>query len=165
MKTNTKRIVIASMFAALTCIATMTIKVPSPLNGYLNLGDGVVLISGWLLSPAYAFLSAGIGSALADAFSGYFVYVPATFIIKATMSLVAHFTFKFLHKKMANVISRVISGVFAELLMVLGYFIFEGFMYGFAPSVVNIPANSMQGVAGIIIGLIFVKAFEKTKLF
>ena len=47
--------------------------------------------------------------------------------------------------------------------MVAGYYVFEGFMYGFAPSAVNIPANGVQGVAGIIIGIILVKIFEKSK--
>jgi len=49
--------------------------------------------------------------------------------------------------------------------MILGYFVFEGFLYGFAPSAVNIPANGVQGAAGLIIGLILVKIFEKSKLF
>ena len=43
---TTKRIVIAAMLAALTCVATMIIKIPSPLKGYLNLGDCVVLLAG-----------------------------------------------------------------------------------------------------------------------
>ncbi len=47
--------------------------------------------------------------------------------------------------------------------MVLGYFVFEGFMYGFLPSAVNIPANAVQGVAGLIIGTILIKILEKTK--
>lgn len=45
MKTATQKIVIASQFAALICVATMLIKVPSPLKGYLNLGDGIVLLA------------------------------------------------------------------------------------------------------------------------
>lgn len=63
-KNTTEKIVIAAMFASLTCVATMIIKIPSPFKGYLNLGDCVVLLSGWMLSPAYALLAAGLGSAL-----------------------------------------------------------------------------------------------------
>lgn len=37
-------------------------------------------------------------------------------------------------------------------------------MYGFAPSVVNIPANAAQGVAGIIIGIVLMKVFEKINI-
>ena len=38
-KNATQKIVIAALLAALTCVATMIIKIPSPLKGYLNLGD------------------------------------------------------------------------------------------------------------------------------
>ena len=82
---KTKKIVMAAMFAALCCVATMIIKIPSPLKGYLNLGDCIVLLSGFMLSPVYAFLAAGLGSALADLLGGYVAFAPATFIIKALM--------------------------------------------------------------------------------
>ena len=164
MKTKTQKIVMASLLAALCCVATMIIKIPSPLKGYLNLGDCVVLLSGWILSPLYGFLAAGLGSALADVFSGYVTYAPATFIIKGLMALIAYFGFKILQNKIGNLPSRIISGIVAEAIMVLGYFVFEGFLYGFIPSIVNIPANAMQGLAGIILGIIIIKVFEKNKI-
>jgi len=162
---KTKKIVMAALLAALCCVATMIIKIPSPLKGYLNLGDCIVLLSGWLLSPFYGFIAAGIGSALADIFSGYVTYAPATFIIKGLMALVAYFGFKTLKNKIGDLPSRIISGTVAEVIMILGYFVFEGFLYGFIPSIVNIPANVMQGVAGLILGIIMIKIFEKNKIF
>ena len=165
MKTNTQKIVMASMLAALCCVATMIIKIPSPMKGYINLGDCVVLLSGWLLPPAYGFAAAGIGSALADVLSGYAVYAPATFIIKGIMAITAYFCFKYMHNKFGNTASKITGGVLAETEMFLGYFVFEGFMYGFAASTVNIPANAVQGIAGLVIGLILVRVFEKSKIF
>ena len=163
MNTKTKKIVMAALMAALACVATMIIKIPSPLKGYLNLGDCIVLTAGWLLSPTYGFLAAGLGSALADVFSGYVTYAPATFIIKGLMALIAFYGFKLLNKKIGNLPSRIISGIVAEIVMILGYFVFEGFLYGFIPSAVNIPANGVQGIAGLIIGVILIKVFEKSK--
>lgn len=165
MKADTKKIIFSSMLAALCCVATMIIKIPSPLNGYINLGDCIVLLSGWLLSPVYGFAAAGIGSALADLFSGYVAYVPATFIIKGSMAVIAHYFFKGTHKKLGKTNSRIIGGVLSEIEMILGYFVFEGFMYGFVPSAVNIPPNAIQGAAGLILGVLLVKIFEKSKLF
>ena len=165
MNTRTKKIVMAALIASLTCVATMIINIPSPLKGYIKLGDCIVLVAGWMLSPAYAFLAAGLGSALADIFSGYLTYAPATFVIKGLMALIAYYGFKFLNKKFGNLSSRILSGVLAEIVMILGYFVFEGFLYGFAPSVVNIPANAVQGVAGIIVGTVLIKVFEKSKIF
>lgn len=162
-KNATRQIVMAALLASLTCVATVIIKIPSPLKGYLNLGDCMVLLAGWILNPVYGFLAAGLGSALADLFSGYFVYAPATFLIKGLMALVAYYGFRLLHKKIGNLISRIITGIIAEMIMVLGYFVFEGVLYGFGPSAVNIPLNGVQGIAGLILGCILAKVFEKSK--
>ncbi|MBQ6932122.1 MAG: ECF transporter S component [Clostridia bacterium] len=51
IRNSTQKLAVAALFAALTCVATMVIKIPSPLKGYLNLGDCVVLNAGWMLSP------------------------------------------------------------------------------------------------------------------
>lgn len=158
MKSKTQKIVLASMLAALTCVATMIIKIPSPMKGYINLGDCIVLICGWILSPVYGFLAAGIGSALADIFSGYIVYAPATFAIKGLMAVVANFICK--NKK--DILTKVLSGVSSEIVMILGYFTFEGCLYGFSASVLNMPANIIQGVAGLVLGIVIIKLFEKS---
>ena len=163
-KNTTQKIVLAAMFAALACVATMVIKIPSPLKGYMNLGDSVVLVAGWMLSPLYGFLAAGLGSALADLFSGYAVYAPVTFAIKGLMALAAWYIYKVLNKRIKSSASRIISGFVAELIMILGYYLFEGIMYGFGASLVNIPANAIQGVAGLILGFLLIKVFEKTKI-
>lgn len=147
---------------ALACIATMIIKIPSPLNGYINLGDCIVLMAGWMLPPGYGFLAAGLGSALADVFSPYISYAPATFVIKGLMAVLAYYGFKLLNKRLGDTASRIISGFAAELMMVAGYYIFEGFIYGFASSLVNIPPNGIQGIAGLIVGVVLIKIFGRT---
>ena len=164
MDGKTRELVKAALFAALACVATMVIKIPSPLGGYLNLGDCVVLAAGWLLAPGYGFLAAGIGSALADVFSGYIVYAPATFLIKGLMALIAFFGGRALRGKLGELGAEILSGAAAELWMVAGYYVFEGFVYGFAPSAVNIPANGVQGAAGLILGVLLVKALEKSRI-
>ena len=153
-----------ALIAALACVATMIIKIPSPMKGYLNLGDCIVLLAGWILAPGYGFVAAGLGSALADLFSGYVIYAPATFIIKGCMALIVFICFKLMNKKIGKLPSQLIGAVLAEIAMVMGYFVFEGFLYGFVPSLVNIPANAVQGAAGIVIGIILIKIFEKTNL-
>ena len=164
MHSKTKRIVITALMAAMVCVATMIIKIPSPMKGYLNIGDCIVLLCGWLLAPGYGFVAAGLGSALADMFSGYLTYAPATFLIKGSMALIAFACLKLVNKRIGRLPSQIIGAVFAEIVMVLGYFVFEGFMYGFIPSAVNIPANAVQGAAGLILGIILVKVFERLKI-
>ena len=164
MKKKTKIIVLAALFAALTCVATMVVKIPSPLKGYINLGDCMVLLAGWLLPPGFSFLAAGLGSALADVFSGYFVYAPVTFAIKGLMAVCAYFIYKALAKKTNELVAAITAGAAAEIIMVAGYYIFEGFMYGFGASLANIPPNAVQGVAGIVFGAVLLKIFRKTRI-
>lgn len=165
MKSTAQKIVISSLFAALTCVATMIIRVPSILGGYINLGDALVLASAFLLPRGYMFLSAGLGSALADLFSGYIAYAPATFLIKGLMTIIAFSVYKALSKKVKPLTSRILGGIAAELWMIIGYLIFESFLYGFVPSLVNVGPNAVQGVAGIIIGILLTNILKKSEVF
>ena len=162
MKT-VQKIVLSSMFAALVCVATMVIKIPSPLNGYINLGDCIVLISAWFLSPVYGFLAAGLGSALADVFSGYLVYAPATFVIKGLMALAAYFIFKSAHKKIGGLTSRIVSGFTAETIMVAGYFFFELAVYGAGVAIPDLLGNATQGIVAVITGTVLLSVFLKNR--
>ena len=115
MKTKTQKLVLSAMLAALVCVTTRIVKIPSPFQGYLNLGDCIVLFCGWVLSPVYGFFAAGIGSALADLFSGYLVYAPATFLIKGVMALIACKGFQLASGKIGHQPARLISGFVAEI--------------------------------------------------
>ena len=164
MNVKTKRIVMTALMASLVCVATMLIKIPTPMKGYVNIGDCIVLLCGWLLPPWYGFAAAGLGSALADLFSGYITYAPATFVIKGAMALLVFICFKLMSQRLGKLPSQIIGGAMAEVLMVLGYFVFEGFLYGFAPSAVNIPANGVQGIVGLVVGIALIKVMERLKI-
>ncbi len=160
-KTKTQRLVFTALLTALTCVTTMAVKIPSPLNGYLNLGDAAVLLAAFLLPPAYGCFAAGVGSALADLFSGYALYAPATLVIKALMALIVFAVAKLLFSKKMRTAKRIVGALLAEIWMVLGYYIFEGFLYGFAASLVNIPANAVQGAVGAVLGVLLVHMIDK----
>ena len=164
MKFNTKKLIISAMFAAMVCVATMVIKFQITLGGYVNLGDCMVLLAGWMLSPGMAFLAAGIGSAAADAILGYGIYIPATFVIKGLMAAMAGWLFGRLKKVTKPVAARVASALCAEVWMALGYYLFDGILYGFIPALATFYGNALQGVTGLILGVIFVNIFVKNKV-
>jgi uncharacterized membrane protein len=154
-----KRITMTAMFAALICILTYFVKIPT-LNGYINIGDCLILLIGVLLPPVYSFFASAIGSALADVFSGYMIYAPITFLIKGSMSVISYFIYNVLKKKSNNFASLLISFIIAELFMVVGYYIFEGFIYGFIASLANILFNLSQGIVSLIIALLLHKIIK-----
>lgn len=159
-KNRTQRIVFTALLTALACVTTMAVKIPTPLGGYVNLGDTVVLLAAALLSPLYAVFAAGVGSALADLFSGYALYAPATLVIKALMALIFYALIKASRGK-KPLLARTVGALLAALWMVMGYYIFEGFLYGFGASLVNIPANAIQGAVGAVLGVVLIHMVEK----
>ncbi len=139
------RLTAAALLATFCFCATWLLKIPF-LFGYIHLGDCFCLLSGWLLGPLYGALSAGIGSALADLAAGYPVYIPATFLIKAAMALLAHY----FCKKNGSLVRRIMGAVLAELIMVAGYFLYECLLYGIAGAVPAISGNLLQAAGGIL---------------
>lgn len=158
-----KKLVLAALFAALAYCATLIIHIPSPIGGYLNLGDCIVLLAGWLLGPAYGAAAAGLGSALADLTLGYTSYIPGTFVIKALMAVVAYYAAKAVSGK--TVVKSVISGVLAEVVMVGGYFCFEATILGNGlGAAVGIASNLMQALAGIVCAVLIKLILDKKNL-
>ena len=149
-----RKLVLAALLAALVCVATMVVQIPSPMQGYVNLGDCFVLLSGWLLGPWYGFAAGGIGSMLADIFLGYAHYAPGTLVIKGVMALVA----ALMYEKMGHTAtSRIAGGVVSEIIMVLGYFGYASLLLGKGlAAAASIPGNIFQGVVGLVVGVLLV---------
>ena len=140
---RTQKLAFASLFAALTFVATW-VAFPTPLGGNVNLGDCILLVSAWLSLEPWSIFTAAIGASLADLAAGYAIYAPATFVIKALMVLVAVLIKRGM-PKLPTVWRALLSGAIAELVMVAGYFLYEGILYGFVAALVNIPFNLVQG--------------------
>ena len=162
-----KKLTLAGALAALTTVATLLIQIPSPTKGYINTGDVLVNLSAWILGPLYGSAAAGIGSALADLISGYTVYAPATLIIKATMAVVSYFVFKRLNKNRNTVLALLPAAAAAEMIMILGYAVFAGFLYGsVSTALLSVPENIVQGVFGAAVSVTLYHALRRnvTKL-
>jgi len=158
-KESLNLIIISAMFAALTCIATMVIQIPSPMSGYVNLGDCVVLLGGFLLGPSYGAAAAGIGSMLADLLAGYPHYALGTLVIKALMAVIAALLFRLFARRSW---SAALAGVAAEIWMVLGYFAYAALLLGNGLSAASsIPGNLMQGLFGVVVSTLLLMLFSR----
>lgn len=156
---KTKKLVFSALLAALVCVSTLIITVTLPGGGYFNLGDCFVIASGVILGPLFGFLSASIGSALADIISGYALYAPATFIIKGLMALVVGF----ICLKNNKMLKVFLSGVVAEIIMIAGYFLYELILNGFSLAILGVAGNCLQGVAGVVSSFVLVLILTKNK--
>ena len=154
----------AALMAAMACVATMVIKIPIPATGgYINLGDCIVLLSGIILGPVYGGIAAGLGSALADLLGGYVAFAPATFIIKGLMAVVAALLIRDISSK--NILNVLFAGFIAEVIMVVGYFVFEALVMGYGLAAAGaILGNAIQGVAGIAIATLLMPIIKRINI-
>ena len=140
-----KQLAFSALFAALCLIGTLLVTIPLPM-GYFNVGDVFVLLAGWCLGPVYGGIAAGVGSALADIISGYALYAPFTLIIKGLDAVIAYAAWAFFRKWLRlDALSRLVSALLGESLMVLGYFLTEVLFYGFYAATGTLVGNLLQG--------------------
>ena len=155
-QTKLRTLILAAMFAALTCVATMIIHIPSPIGGYFNLGDCMVLLSAFVLGPVWGTAAGGIGSALADVICGYFVYA-AALIFCAFAKNGSRFGKTFS--------GSLLGSVAAEIIMVVGYFLYELPLFGYAPSLESaVTTNLPQAAVGLVAGMALFTLLDRTHL-
>jgi len=164
------KMVITSLFTAMVTVATIILQIPSPMQGYVNLGDCIILLSAWLLGPWYGCFAGGVGSMLADLLTGYSHYAPGTLVIKGLMAVAAAYLFVLIkHKKSSDkaqtVLAGVISGVVAEAIMVIGYFGYACLLLGKGlAAATSIPGNLFQGLVGIVAAMVLYPILKKAGL-
>ncbi len=152
-----QRVVSAAMFAALIVAATLVVHIPAPA-GYLHAGDGLALLAGLVLGPAYGFAAAAVGSALTDLLMGFALYVPATLVIKGGMALLAPMLLKLLHTTggRPSLPRLAVCALLPEGLMVAAYFWYESVVLKLGGgTTASIPGNAMQGILGAVIAVVF----------
>ena len=163
-----KKIAFSALFMAFVYLMTM-ISVSLGGNGYSNLGDAAVLLSYFALGPVVGAIVSAVGSALTDITLGYFMYAPATFIIKGLMPLI----FAGLYKMMLRASDgktfapRLVSAVLCELFMAVMYYLFNALFIvkSFAGAVISLATDGLQGGVCFIAFMVISEACERLKLF
>ncbi len=164
-KARLRTLTLAAMFTAMTTVATLLIQIPTPTKGYVNLGDAIVNLGAWVLGPAFGAASAGIGSAIADIVSGYVIYAPVTLVIKAAMAVVSCLVLRAAGKSEAPLVARIAAAASAEVIMVVGYALFEAILYhSFSAAMLGVPANAVQGAIGAAVSVAVYSIIKKRAL-
>ena len=166
---KTRLLVTAALFAALGCVSTTVIKVPSPTGGYMNLGDTAVLLGAYFLGPAYGALAGGTGPALADLLGGYPMYVPGTLVIKAVTAVTAGLLYRLLRRR--GTPGVIACGAAGEAVMVLGYWLYDAllvssggtaFKTALAGAAAGIPSNLAQAGFGAAASTLLLAALRRS---
>lgn len=151
-----------ALFMALVCVSTLFFKIPIPL-GYAHLGNGFIFLAAVFLGNPGGMLCAGIGSALADMFGGWYAWMLPTLIIKCLMGFLVS---AIAHDKEGN--AKILSKrTYLALLvgtveMVFGYFVAGSILEGnIVAGAAQIPGLLGEDIVGIILFFILGIALEK----
>ncbi len=154
---SVQRLTHCALLSALICLLTMFPRIALP-SGYVHLGDGLVLLGVSLLGT-WGIPAAAVGSMLADLLA-FPVYAPATFFIKGLMALTACAALG----KTPGLWRRAMAFAAAEMVMLLGYFVFE---WVFFPeyALLSLPGNAVQGIFGIAVALMGQRILPRIRSF
>lgn len=157
---KTKLLVFTSLFAAIICLATFLIKIPT-LNGYIHIGDSMIYIASNVLPFPFGMIAGGIGGALSDMLGGYWLYVIPTFIIKCINGL----CFYLLKTRKYKIISArgIIAGLLSSTVTVVAYFFANAFLFDFKYAITATPGEITQGVGAFIVFVILGLALDKSE--
>lgn len=161
-KFTTNQICSIALFMALVCVSTLFFKIPIPL-GYAHLGNGFIFLASVFLGNPGGILCAGIGSALADMFGGWYAWIIPTLIIKCIMGGVISMIACDKDGKAKMLSAKTAIAVLAgTVVMVLGYFVAGSFLEGSIVSgATQIPGLVLEGIVGIILFYVLGIALEK----
>lgn len=154
----TRELVFGALGIALVFISTTFLKLPNSIGGYINLGDGFILLFSSILGPFASFMVGGVGSAFADIAGGYGTYAIATILIKGVEGLLISIL---IHK---NQQLRLPAYFLGSLLMIGGYYVVDSFFNAsWAVGVIGIPGNLIQAAVGILIALAAAPLIKRLK--
>jgi len=146
------QIAASGVMAAFVCVGTLLIQIPNPpTKGYINIGDGMIMVSALTFGMWVGAFAGGVGAALADLLSPFAFYAPYTLIIKGIEGLLAGWI-----SGKGSAISAprmIIAWIIGAGEMVIGYFVVQTVLFGVGAALTEVPGNLFQLAVGGIVGI------------
>lgn len=153
---------LAALMTALMTLATLIIRIPNPATqGYINLGDAMLMTIALLFGWRIGGLAGGVGSALADALGGYFLWAPWTLVIKGIEGVlvgwIAAWGGRSARSGRDGTGPRRIAAFVAVMAggawMVTGYYLAGSVLFGGVAALTEIPGNLTQAGVAVVVAL------------
>ena len=174
MRKTNRYVYLLTMMAAMAAIVYVVTLFRFPLLGSkVHFANAMCLVGGMLLGPIPGGISAGLGSAIYDAFAGYsFVEALITFVSKFAMAWVCGMLFHRAKKDEHGFVKQsgwafaaAAAGALTYVaLYMLKTWVFERWVYGFpvdtavATMLSKLPASLINALAGTVAAPLFYQA-------
>ena len=145
---------ITAVMTAVIFVLTRMVQIPTPVGGYVHLGDAAIFFASFAFGPWVGAVAGGLGTALADITSGYAQWAFFSFLVHGLQGWVVGVIAKGAYRSGQMLgWTRMLVGIgLGSVIVVLGYFIAGSFLMGMGGAVSEIPANIIQALSGGLVG-------------
>lgn len=151
-KEKTSQLVQLAIVTAISIVLGMFISIPTP-TGFLTLLDAGIFFAAFYFGKKEGAVVGALAGFLIDLLKGYPNWMFFSLLIHGTQGYLAGLPGR----------RRLLGLISATLVMVLGYAIASGFMYGWGAVLPDIPGNIMQNMVGMVVGFALNKSLERVK--
>ena len=156
-RSELQQMVIAAVLIAGKQQLSRVFVIPVPMtNGYINLCDGLIILAALTMGSKWGAAIGGLSGFLLDLFAGYGQYMFFSLIIHGLEGFVAGLALHF-----ENKYTRLLVVIASVLLMVMGYWLVDTYLYSPAAALTGVIPNLFQGGAGVLVGLVLYPIFQK----
>lgn len=151
-KEKTSQLVQLAIVTAISIVLGMFISIPTP-TGFLTLLDAGIFFAAFYFGKKEGAVVGALAGFLIDLLKGYPNWMFFSLLIHGTQGYLAGLPGR----------RRLLGLISATLVMVLGYAIASGLMYGWGVVLPDIPGNIMQNMVGMVVGFALNKSLERVK--
>jgi uncharacterized membrane protein len=138
-----------AIMTAVVFVLTRVIQVPTPVVGYIHLGEVGIFFSALAFGPLVGAVAGGVGTALADLTSPYAQW--------AIYSLIVHglegWLVGWLSRRLPGTGGSIAAIVVGGLVVVAGYLLAGTILIGFGAALAEIPLNVVQVAIGGLVAI------------
>ena len=138
-----------AIMTAVVFVLTRVIQVPTPVVGYIHLGEVGVFFSALAFGPLVGAVAGGVGTALADLTSPYAQWAIYSLIVHGLEGWLAGWVSRRLPGTWGSVAAVVMGGV----VVVVGYLLAGTVLIGFGAAATEIPLNVVQVAVGGVVAI------------
>ncbi len=166
---KTKELVTSGLLISLVFVATKFINIRLPISingGLIHLGNTMLFLAAIVFGKRKGAIAGAFGMGLFDIVSGWMAWAPFTFIIRGIMGYIIGSMAYAKGRKGESFLWNLMGIVFSGIVMIIGYYITEGILYGnWISPMTSVPGNLVQILIGTAIGVPAAAAVKRTKLF
>lgn len=146
-------IIFTGLFIAVVFVSTYFIQIPTPgvMGGLIHLGNIAMFSIALKYGPKYGAVAGGVGMAMFDLFSAWYLWAPGTLVVRFLMGAVIGVVGTSNWFGRYVILRRAVAILLGAVVMLVLYFVYEALILGVGfAALAGVPGNLVQIAIGFI---------------